>query len=263
MMPLNIFLLGLTCFTMGLVVLLRGRGDSEIALGHQFPWLGAYALLSSVYCWGVMLDTDRIGAHPLDALSVLILLSLIAAGFVLVRFGSGLVAEAGALPLWLNLLPVALLVPFTMVIAYGIVVVLTASDFQASIVQWSHYLLLLPGDVLAALGFVRQWIRLKQTDDAPPSGILLATAVAFLLNALFSLTVSSSIWLPSEANTMLAGVSAVTWRLLLMILVAVLVTASMNVFEVERKRRIKQLEEARREAQQIALTIHTQDPSGD
>ena len=56
---------------------------------------------------------------------------------------------------------------------------------------------------------------------------------------------------------MLFGVSSVTWRLLLMMLVAVLVTASMNVFEVERKRKIKQLEEARREAQRIALTIHT------
>ena len=255
-MPLNIFLLGLTCFTMGLVVLLRGRGDSEIALGHQFHWLGAYALLSSVYCWGVMLDADRIGAHPLDALSLLILLSLVAAGVVLVRFGSGLVAEAGALPLWLNLLPVALLVPVTLVIAYGIVVVFTASDIQSSVIQWSHYLLLLPGDVLAAMGFIRQWSRLKQTGDVPASSILLATAVAFLLNAFFSLTVSSSIWLPSQANVMLLGISVVTWRLLLMILVAVLVTASMNVFEVERKRKLRQLEEARREAQKIALTIH-------
>ncbi len=256
MMPLNLFLLGLTCFTMGLVVLLRGRGDSEIALGHQFPWLGAYGLLSSVYCWGVMLDSDRIGAHPFDVLSLLILVSLIAAGVTLVRFGSGLIAEAGALPLWLNLLPVVLLIPITVVIAYGIVIVLTASDIQASIIQWSHYLLVLPGDILAALGFVRQWIRLKQADDVPASGILLATAVAFLLNAVFSLTISSSIWLPSEASAVLFGISAVTWRLLLMVLVAVLVTASMNVFEVERKRKIKQLEEARREAQRIALTIH-------
>ncbi len=257
MIPLNLFLLGLTCFTMGLVVLLRGRGDSEIALGHQFPWLGAYALLSSVYSWAVMLDADRIGGHPFDALSVIILVSLIAAGVCLVRFGSGLIAEAGALPAWLNLLPVVLLIPIAVVIAYCIVVVLTASDIQTTIIQWSHYLLLLPGDILAALGFIRQWTRLKQGDDVPVPSILLATAVAFLLNAGFSLTVSSSIWLPSEANIIVFGVSSVTWRLLLMMLVAVLVTASMNVFEVERKRKIKQLEEARREAQRIALTIHT------
>src|SRR5664279_6032081 len=123
-MPVNDFLYGLTSFTMGLIVFLRGRGESEIALGHQFYWLGAYGVLTSVYSWGLMLDNSRVGARTLDAPSLLILLALVASGVVLVRFGSGLIAEAGPLPVWLGLLPIALLVPVTLLIAYGIVVVL-------------------------------------------------------------------------------------------------------------------------------------------
>ena len=256
-MPLNDFLYGLICFTMGLIVLLRGRGDSEIALGHQFYWLGAFGFLSSIYSWGLLLEGERIGAHTLDAVTWVILLSLVAAGAVLVRFGSGMIAEAGTLPLWLNLLPLALLVPATLLIAYGIVVVLTAVDIEASIIEWSRYLLLLPGGILAGIGFVRQWARLKQADDMPASIILLATAGAFLVNAFFSGAVTNNIGLTAEAVLVVTDIPIETWRLLTMALVAILVTASMNVFEVERRRQIKRLEEARREAQKIALSVQS------
>ena len=47
-----------------------------------------------------------------------------------------------------------------------------------------------------------------------------------------------------------------------MALLAVLVTRSMNVFEIERQQELRRLEEARREAQKIALTIHTNPPAG-
>ena len=253
-MLLNEFLHGLMSFTMGVIVLLRGRGDSEIALGHQFYWLGAYGLLNSVYEWGHMFGGS--GATSLDVVSIFILLALAASGVVLIRFGVGLIAEAGSLPSWLDLLPVALLVPVTLLIAYGIVVVLTASDIRMSIIQWSRYLLLLPGSIFTAWGFLRQWARLKPADNVPASAILLATSGAFLINAFLCGAVTENIGLSSEQITALTGISVETWRLLSMALVTVLVTGSMNVFEVERRKKFERLEAARREAQKIALTIH-------
>ncbi len=254
-MPLDGFFFGLTGFTMGLIVLLRGRRDSEIALGRQFHWLGAFALLSSIYSWGLILDPERMTQPFHTATDLLILLSLAASGAALVRFGTGLMAEAGPLPAWLGFLPVALLVPLTLVIAYALVVVFTATDIESSIIQWSRYLLLLPGGIFAALGFARQWARLKQT-SIPASSVLLATAIAFLINAIFSGAIARQGVLTESQLTALTGVPIETWRLVTMILVAALVTGSMNVFEVERRQEIERLEAARKEAQKIALSIH-------
>jgi signal transduction histidine kinase len=142
-------------------------------------------------------------------------------------------------------------------IAYGIVVILTASDIQTSLIQWSRYLLLLPGGTLAAIGFIRQWLRLKQAENAPPSAILLATGVAFLVNAFFTGAVTENAGLSSEHIATLTSIPIETWRLLMILLLTLLVTRSMHVFEVERQQEIERLEEARREAQKIALTIHT------
>ncbi|MBK8021218.1 MAG: GAF domain-containing sensor histidine kinase [Chloroflexi bacterium] len=256
-MTLNAFLYGLICFTIGLVVLLRGRGDSELALGRQLHWLGGHALLLSAYSWGITLVHDRIGTEPLEVDTALVLLSLVASGVVLLRFGSGLIAEAGPLPLWMNFLPVALLIPSTMLIAYAIVVVVTATEVQVAIIQWSHDLLLLPGGILAAMGFARQWRRLKLLNDVPASIILLATAAAFLVNAIVGAVIPVSLPTAGAAGAPLIGAPTETWRLLLIALVAVLVGASMNVFEIERQHKIKRLEEARREAQSIALSIRT------
>ncbi len=254
-MPLSALLYGLTAFTMGLVVLLRGRRDSEIALGGQFYWLSAYGLLTSVYSWGLML-VDEQSLRPVhDAFTLMILISLAASGVVLVRFGAGLIAEAGPLPMWMGVLPFALLIPATLVIAYGLVVILTARDIEMSVSEWSRYLLLLPGGVFAALGFARQWARLKQVGTISASTILLATSAAFLVNAVFSGAIVERAGVDSEVGVILAGVPLETWRLLSMMLVALLVTGSMNVFEVERRQEIEQLEAARKEAQKIALSI--------
>lgn len=255
-MPVYEFLYGLTSFTMGLVVLLRRRSDSEIALGHQSYWLGVYGILCSCYSWGRMLYDGTIDIQALDVPSVFILVSFVASGVALVRFGAGLIAKAGPLPLWLNLLPVALLVPATLLIAYGIVVITTEGDIKTSIITWSRYLLILPGCILTAIGFFRQWTRLKQSGNVSVPGILLATGGAFLVCGFFSGVVTERVGLTSEQIAIFTGVSIQTWRILVMVALVVLVTGSMNVFEVERRLELRRLEEARREAQKIALTIH-------
>lgn len=256
-MPVHEFLYGLTAFAMGLVVFLRGRGDSEIALGHHSDWLGAYGILTSSYSWLHMLYGSALSEQMLNAAAIICLALLIASGVALVRFGAGLIAEAGPLPIWLNLLPLALIVPATLLIAYGIVVTVTAGDVKTSIIEWSRYLLILPGSILTAIGFFRQWKRLRQVGNVSASGILLATGGAFLINAFFSGAVTQEMGLTGNHITDLTGISIDTWRVLTMALLAVLVTRSMNVFEIERQQELQRLEDARREAQKIALTIHT------
>lgn len=257
MMPANEFLYGLTSFTMGLVVFLRARGDSEIALGHHSYWLGAYGILTSVYSWGQMLSGATVDMHSLDVPAALILVSLVLSGVVLVRFGAGLIADAGPLPLWLSLLPLALIVPATLLIAYGIVVTMTAGDVVTSLIEWSRYLLILPGGVLTAIGFFRQWARLKQVGNVSAYGILLVTGGVFLVNAFFSGAVTEEMGLTNTQITEFTSMTIETWRVLVMTLLVILVTRSMNVFEIERQQELRRLEDARREAQRIALTIHT------
>jgi signal transduction histidine kinase len=150
-----------------------------------------------------------------------------------------------------------LIVPATLLIAYGIVVMMTAGDVKMAIIEWSRYLLILPGGILAAIGFARQWARLKQAGNVSASGVLLATGAVFLVNAFFTGAVTEQMGLTNDQIASLTGIPIHLWRVGIMALLALLVTRSMNVFEVERRQELRRLEEARREAQKIALTIHT------
>ncbi|MFN8452201.1 MAG: hypothetical protein U0521_27295 [Anaerolineae bacterium] len=84
---IDCFLYGLTAFAMALVVLLRGRRSSQLALGKQFWWLGAYGLLTSFYAWGNMFHTAGADPIPTDLTAALLTILLVASGLALLRFG--------------------------------------------------------------------------------------------------------------------------------------------------------------------------------
>jgi signal transduction histidine kinase len=257
-MSVSCFLYGLVSFSMGLVVLLRGRRNSQIALGSQFYWLSAFAFFSSIYAWGRMFQRANPAFSPVhETASLLIPFALAAAGVVLVRFGIGLIAEAGPMPAWMHLLPVVLLVPAMLLVAYAIIVIISAADLVASAEQWSRYLLLFPGCVFAALGFIRQWRRLKQAGTVAAPGVLLFAAIAWLVNAVVTGAITETVGLNSQMIARFSGQPIEFWRLITMTAVAALVMRSMGVFEIEREQEITRLNAARHEAQKMALTIHT------
>ncbi len=254
-MPVNWFLYGLTSFAMALVVLLRGRTASQLALGQQFYWLGAFGLLTSVYAWGSMFERINPTLFPPGITPAILTAILFASGVVLVRFGIGLIANAGLIPSWLPLLAVVVLVPTVFVIAYAIVTVIGATNQPISAAEWTRYLLLFSGNVFAALGFVRQWRRLRQSQTA--SNLLVITGGAFLINAFFTGLVSETAALSDTVIETVTHVPVELWRVGSMTLVALLVSGSMNIFENERKQEIIRLHAAREQAQKALIGIRT------
>ena len=249
-MSINYFLYGLTAFSMGLVVLLRGSRRSQLALGHNFYWLGAFGFVTSAYAWGRMFANLATGD---TANGILLSIILGTSGIVLIRFGIGLIVTAGPLPSWLQFLPMIILVPAAFVTAYATVVMTTTADYFAAADQWIRYLLLFPGNVLAAMGFFLQWKRLKQSRS-----ILAAAGAAFLLNAFFMGAVTHSSGFSDSAIEQITHLPVDLWRIGSLVLVALLVAESMNIFGIERQQEILRLQRAREAAENAALTIRAQ-----
>jgi hypothetical protein len=61
------------------------------------------------------------------------------------------------LPEWLTFVPIVLLVPAGLLVAYALTITAVEPPLETAADIWSRYLLYLPGSLLSAFGFVRQW----------------------------------------------------------------------------------------------------------
>lgn len=253
------FFYGLAFFTMGLAVVLEARRASALALGHQLRWLAAFGFVHSLVEWADMfLLIYPAGPLP-ETLVIARTLLLPLSALLLVRFGIGLVAETGQLPKWLTLAPPSLFVPGALVIAYGLVVALTAQHVGIAADVWSRYLLYFPGSLLAALGFVRQSHGLPGPRLGGARRLLLGAAVAFGFNALVAGLIVPAApyglapWLNYDRVLVLTAIPVQFWRALSAVAVTVFVVRGLGVFEAERQQEIADLQEARVQAQQAGL----------
>lgn len=258
MFTVQCFLYGLFSFALAMVVLLRGRRSSQLALGKHFIWLAAFGFLSSLYAWAHIFEAPEQDPAIRQISSLIVSFALPAAGLVLVRFGIGLISEGGHLPVWMTFLPVVLIVPLSLLIAYGLVSTLTTRP-DVAVSQWSRYLLIFPGNVLSAVGCVQQWRRLRQTPLAHSFPILLVAATAFLFNALTTgLITPATGLLVAEDFEALTGLSIQLWRMLSIIFLMVSVIGMMEVFEFERHQEIEHLKNARLKAQEKLQQVQLQ-----
>jgi signal transduction histidine kinase len=231
------FLYGLTAFTLALVVLLRGRRTSRLALGRHFIWLSAFGFMLSAYSWSRMFSNTT---DTNEAANVIMMVTLPVAGVMLVRFGIGLIADAGHLPNWLPLVPLVVFVPLSLLVAYGLVIIMT-TPLESGLVEWSGYLLFFPGNLLAAFGCLQQWRRLKANlTTSILRETLLVAAAAFLLNGIISGLMTTS------HNILHTGT---------MMILTVAVVGMMRLFEVERQHELQNLEDQHRQAQDRAVQI--------
>ena len=119
------FISGLASFSLGLAVLLENRDSSRLPLGRQLPWLAAFGFAYGLVEWLDMF----LGYGPSSAFQPVLVtvrsILLPLSALLLVRFGIGLVNEAGPVPAWMQLLPVILIVPFGLLLGYALVVALT------------------------------------------------------------------------------------------------------------------------------------------
>ncbi len=252
------FVYGLSFFSLGLATLLEARRASELPLGRQLPWLAAFGFTHSLVEWADMfLLIDPAGAAH-DALMIARTILLPLSALLLVRFGIGLTKEAGPLPEWMTLIPVVLLVPVALIVAYALIVAITQPPVETAADVWSRYLLYLPGNLLAAFGFVRQWRSLSRVARR----LLLGAALSFGLNAFVAGLIVPQApygfapWLNYETVQASTGIPVQVWRMASAVAVTLFVVRALGVFETERIQRLSSLQKEREQAQ--AETLATQ-----
>jgi signal transduction histidine kinase len=258
------FIYGLAFFCLGLVVLLESRRPSALALSRHLSWLAWFGLLHAGVEWCDLFLRAGVPADWLAPLSLLRSVLLPASAVLLVRFGVGLISEAGPLPEWLMLAPVALVVPAALIVAYALIVALTEPPLSLAADVWSRYLLYGPGCLAAAIGFVRQGARLPQLGLAHAKPLLWGAAVAFGFNGLVAGLVvppasyGLASWLNSDSALALTGFPVQVWRTASALAVTLLVIRAMGVFEAERVQHLARLSAEREQAHQAAVQAQSE-----
>lgn len=258
------FLTGLAYFCLGLVVFIESRRSSALALSRHLPWLAWFGLLQAAVEWGDMFLLAALPAEVTSALLVARTALLPISAVLLVRFGVGLISEAGPLPEWLMLAPVALVVPAALVVGYALIVALTEPPLTLAAEVWSRYLLYGPGCLAAAFGFMRQARRLPQAGLADANTLLWGAALAFAFNGLVAgLLVPAApyglaAWLNSDLALALTGVPVQIWRALSAVAVTVFVIRAMGVFAAERRQHWERRTNEREHAHQATVLAQSE-----
>jgi len=259
MLTVVFFFYGLAFFTMGLAVALESRRASALAFGHHLHWLAAFGFLHSLVEWADMFLLIYPTEPVSDVLLIIRTIMLPLSTIVLVRFGIGLVSEAGPLPEWVTFVPVVLLVPLSLLMAYGLTIAVTELPMQTAADVWSRYLLYFPGCLLASFGFLRQWWGLRRAGWERVPGLLLGAALGFLINSIFAGLIvppapyGLAPWLNYDRILAITGVPVQVWRGLAALVVAFFVVRALGVFEAERERQLVTLRVERDRSQQKAL----------
>lgn len=254
-MELVFFIYGLAFFILGVAVALETRRHSGLVLQRHLPWLAAFGFIHSAVEWIDMFLLIESAGPATDPLLIARTILLPVSALCLVRFGAGMVSEAGPLPDWLTLIPPALMTPVTLVVAYALILIATKPPWTTAADVWSRYLLYLPGCVLTGLGFLRQRRHLDKSGLASARGLLLGAAVAFLVNAFAAGLVVPKApyglapWLNYDSMIAAIGVPAQVWRALAAIAVTLFVLRALDVFEAERQQQMAALRDARERAQ--------------
>lgn len=258
------FFYGLVFFSLGIVMLGEKRRGSSLPLAHQLHWLAIFALTHSMVEW---MDMFRLILLPegsiQTALEIARTILLPVSCLFLVRFGIGLIEEAGPLPDWITFVPVVVLVPLGLVIGFALIVVLSAHPITVMAEIWSRYLLYFPGNLLAGIGLVRQRNRLKTTHPRQAGNYLNLLAAAFFANAIAAgLVVPAGPgglleWLNVDTVLAFTRVPVQVWRMVSAIAITICFVGVLKIFEMEHQRKLAELEQRERDAREAALDAKT------
>lgn len=260
------FIYGLAFFCLGLAVALEARRASNLPLRRQLPWLAAFGIVHALVEWADMfLLTDP--GEPYQTFFLLTRTILLpVSALLLIRFGVGLIAETGPLPLWLWVVPLVLAAPAAILIARALISA-TVDPFLA-IDVWSRYLLYFLGSLLSAIGFFRQRQILTEAGIREASNLMLAAALLFLFNAVVAgliVPLSSyglAPWLNYDTVLAATGVPVQFWRMLSAVLLTIFVIRALDVFEAQRRQALKLADTALRESEERFRTIFEMAPFG-
>ncbi len=254
------FLYSLAFFGMGIAVALESRRASALALSRHLRWLAAFGLVHCLVEWINVFILINPAAPEQMVLAIISTLLFPLSALLLIRFGIGLISEAGPLPEWLNFVPVIILVPLSLLSAYALVIASTGPSIVTATEVWSRYLLYLPGCVLAGYGFLRQWHGLNESGLSKRRDLLFGASLALFFNAIVAGLVVPKApyglapWLNYNTILQFTGVPVQVWRAMGAIAVAFFVVRALGVFEIEREQQLEKLRIEGEQAQAAALS---------
>ncbi len=266
------FVYGLAFFSLGFAVALESKRKSDLPLGNQLAWLAAFGITHAIVEWADMLLLTEPGEPYNSFLNASRTVLLPVSTILLIRFGAGLIHEAGPLPRWVLYLPVIFTVPVALLVGFAIISA-TADPLLATDV-WTRYLLYFSGCILASLGFIRQRKLLKGANLQEARHLMLGAAIVFAINAVIAglivprASYGIAPWLNYESVMDATGIPVQVWRMVSAVLVTVFVIRSLDIFETERIHELDRLQsrqmkaeidlhEERERAQKSQLVIQT------
>lgn len=269
MAPLVHIICGLAFWGLGLAAVRDLRKRSELLLRRQLPWLAAFAILEGTLQWLALLPLSTEAVAPLAVLQWIRTVLLPVSSLLLLRFGIGLLSRSGPLPGWLLVFPSIVLVPAALLVAYTLVLLLTEPSAGFMSLVWARLLLLVPGGIITAWGFLRQSNQSPTISESPRLRKLARwAAVAFL-----AYTFAFGVLRPLDPELMLTGPRVMEMvaallpiinllHVLVSVYLAFVVVRLLGVFDLEQRVRLKAAETKARASEQRLSTVFQNAPLG-
>lgn len=263
------FLYGLVFFVLGVAIALQSRSYSRLELARSLSWLAAFGLVHSAYEWSELFAPVQeaylspAGIFSLHALHLLLLcLSFIA----LFEFGVALLRPLGR-GQWLHNVSLALLGAYLMVILWPLPRWLPdPHDWHQGAEALARYFIAFPGSLLAAYGLREQTFRHIEPLHVPH--IIRTLRVAGIALALYAVTGGlfpphvpffPGNWINTEIFERMLGVPLLVVTSAIGLVLAVAVIRTLEVFDLETRRRIEAMEQQQilaAERNRIARDLH-------
>ncbi len=246
---------GQVFFIVGLVTALQWRRQSRLELARPLPWLAAFGVAHGLNEWGyifIPLQALYLQDSVVRVMVIAHMLLLAVSFFFLFQFGVELLLSPWRQHRWLRALPGAVLLLWGVaVFLRGALVGDPLNVLFAIGDGWSRYLLAFPGSILAFLGMRRQAHQVRQMGLPRIAIYFTGAAMAFLMYALVGgLIVPTAPVFPATLLNyslldQMVNLPAPVFRSLCGLAMALFVTRSLEVFQVETDRRIAEMEQAR------------------
>lgn len=257
-----IFANGLVFFALGFAVWVQRRRTTRLRLTSSLSWLAAFAVVEAFAVWGsvfVPIQARTLDAGAVDALIVLRAMLEGLAFVLLLQFGLRLLDMSRRARVGLSALSVVWYLG--VVFSHGAIadgLGWSASEWEASVVAFLRYSLLIPAALLGAIGLFRQRDQLAHAGLAAIRPYAAATAAALLVYAVVAGLVSDPApWAPGGIANAAGWYETFSFQIYLLravvgLVLAILVIKLLEIFEVEAALQIEALDHARLVAEERA-----------
>jgi signal transduction histidine kinase len=246
------FVYGQTFFLLGLMTGLLWQRRSRLELARSLPWLAAFGISHGFNEWGyIFIPLQSLYLEPSTVRVMMLahLLLLAISFYFLFQFGIELLLPLLPGQRWLRTVPVGALFFWASVVFLRSALVQDPINVLVAIGDgWSRYLLCFPGAVLSCLGLLRQARQVQEMGVPRIAVYLTGAATAFSVYALVGgLTVPTAPLFPAnlfnyDLLNRTIHIPVQIFRSLCGLAMAVFVTRSLEVFQVEADRLIEEME---------------------